>query len=180
MKVRLFLLLVCTYMSGCVSDRAIYADYGPLACQKACPQVVIDAWPSVVNFGFDKSELTPAEMNRLANAVNVLQQNPSFKVAVVGSTDPEGSEEYNDALSMRRAQVVGDYLQSQGISPSRMTLIGTGERELFIHTDSRSDNRANRRTQLILLDANHEPVTMFFDKSKLPLEPNIMNPVNSL
>ncbi len=180
MKVRLFLLLVCTYLSGCVSDKAIYADYGPLACQKAAPKVVVDAWPSVVNFEFDKSDLTSTEMSRLANAVKVLQQNPSFNVAVVGSTDPVGSHEYNDALSIRRAEVVGNYLQSQGISPSRMALIGTGERELFVKTNSEKENRANRRTQLILLDANHEPVTMFFDNSKQTLESNIMNPVNSL
>lgn len=180
MKVRIFLLLVCTYLSGCVSDKAIYADYGNLACQRVCPEVSIIPWPSVVNFDFDKSSLTESEKNKITQAVEVLKENTSFNVAVIGATDQMGTDEYNNALSLRRANIVGEYLESQGINSSRITLIGTGEKELFIKTNNESKNRANRRTQLILLDANHDPVTLFYHKMMPLLEPNIINTENSL
>ncbi len=180
MKVILFLSLVCAFVSGCVSDRAIYTDYGKLACQKICPDIKSLFWPSVINFDFDKSNITDSEKLKLTQAIKVLKDYPLFNIAIIGATDPEGSIEYNDELSLRRSIVVSQYLQSQGITRSRMVLMGTGEHELFVNTNNEQKNRANRRTQLILLDANHNPVDLYFNHLVLPSEPLIMNKVNSL
>ncbi|SMY18041.1 OmpA family protein [Photobacterium aquimaris] len=180
MKVILFLLLGCAFLSGCVSDNAIYADYGKWACYKEQPKVQSLFWPSVINFDFNQSNIAESEEIKLSQAVKVLKEYSSFNLAVIGATDPEGTPEYNDALSLRRATAVSQYLQRQGIARSRLVLIGTGENELFINTDDQKKNRANRRTQLILLDAKHNPVDIYFNKLALPSEPLIMNKVNSL
>jgi len=180
MRILGFLLLACTSLSGCVSDREIYADYGELDCPQACPDVMTFFWPSVVNFDFDKHNLTENEQSRLEQAVTVLEGNPSFKIAVIGSTDQKGSDEYNRVLSIKRSTVVAEFLKNKGIASSRISMIATGERELFVQTEDDGVNRANRRTHLILLDENYNPVDLYFDKLVSPLGSKFMNKVNSL
>lgn len=180
MKVILFLLLGCAFLSGCVSDKAIYTDYGKFACYKEQPEIKSLFWPSVINFEFDSSNISESEKIKLSQAIKVLNEYLSFNLAIIGATDPEGSVEYNDALSLRRASAVSEYLRGQGIARSRLVLIGTGEHELFINTNNQQKNRANRRTQLILLDAKNNPVDIYFNKLALPSEPLIVNKVNSL
>ncbi|PSV15598.1 OmpA family protein [Photobacterium kishitanii] len=180
MKVIFFLLLVCACLSGCVNDREIYTDYGKLACNKVCPDIKSLLWPSVIHFDFDKSNITAAEKSKLDQVAKVLKQRSSFNIAIIGATDPTGTVEYNNALSLRRSEVVGNYLQTQGIANSRMVLIGTGEHELFLKTNNKQKNVVNRRTYLILLDANHNPVDLYFNQLSLPSEPLMMNKVNSL
>ncbi|PTB31825.1 OmpA family protein [Photobacterium phosphoreum] len=180
MKIILFLLLICAFVSGCVSNGAIYTDYGKFSCQREKPIVQSLFWPSVINFDFDSSNINELEKRKLMQAISVLNKYSTLNVAIVGATDPEGSIEYNDALSLRRASAVSEYLRGQGIARSRLVLIGTGENELFIDTNDQQKNRANRRTQLILLDAKNNPVDIYFNKLALPSEPLILDKVNSL
>ena len=48
-------------------------------------------------------------------------------IDVIGHTDSDGSEEYNQALSERRAQSVSDYLVSEGVDPNIIDVSGQGE-----------------------------------------------------
>ena len=50
-------------------------------------------------------------------------------VYLVGHTDTSGTEEYNIALSERRAQSVADYLSRLGTDPARMQVVPKGETE---------------------------------------------------
>ena len=47
----------------------------------------------------------------------------------MGHTDPSGTDEYNIALSERRAQTVADYLARLGIDPARLQVVPKGETE---------------------------------------------------
>ena len=53
----------------------------------------------------------------------------AYMVLVVGHTDSSGSASYNDALSLRRAQSVADYLVSTGANEDAIRVIGRGSRE---------------------------------------------------
>ncbi|MCG3865477.1 MULTISPECIES: OmpA family protein [unclassified Photobacterium] len=180
MKVILFILLVSAFVSGCVSDRVIYADYGKLACQKSCPEFTALLWPSVINFDFNKSDIAISEKDKVVRVAKILKDYPEYSIAIIGSADPYGTDSYNNELSLRRSITVGKALQAKGIAQTRIVLIGTGESELYVNTKDRQKNRANRRTQLVLLDANHNPVDLYFDPKALPSEPIMMNKVNSL
>ncbi|WP_306582503.1 OmpA family protein, partial [Dokdonella sp.] len=74
---------------------------------------------------------------------------PQIKVELDGHTDSIGTEEYNQGLSERRAQIVADYLTSHGIGADRITAVkGFGETQP-IDTNATKEGRArNRRTEL--------------------------------
>lgn len=63
----------------------------------------------------------------LAQAVVALKSNTAITVRIEGHTDSRGTEEYNAALSQRRAESVETYLISQGIADERLIPVGKGE-----------------------------------------------------
>lgn len=78
-------------------------------------------------FGFDKDKLRPeaiATLNQLAARLNDVNVQSAY---VEGHTDFMGSEQYNQALSERRANAVANYLVSQGVPASKITAVGYGE-----------------------------------------------------
>ena len=75
----------------------------------------------------------------------MLRDQPQVKLQVEGHTDALGSEDYNLALSQRRAVAVASYLvERQGIEPSRLVVVGRGEEAPL--TENAFDPR-NRRVQ---------------------------------
>ena len=104
-----------------------------------------------VNFDFDKYNITPAAAPILDEAIRVLKAEPeTVGVIAAGYTDSIGTEEYNKALSMRRAEAVKNYLVKGGISPKRIKVEGFGESNP-VASNATADGRAqNRRTELRL------------------------------
>jgi OOP family OmpA-OmpF porin len=108
-----------------------------------------------VNFDFDMSNLRPDAVAILEQATAILMNHPELRVEVAGHTDSKGTDEYNQALSERRARAVYDYLTSHGVDAGRISgPTGYGEsRPIAPNTnEDGSDNpegRArNRRTEL--------------------------------
>jgi OOP family OmpA-OmpF porin len=108
-----------------------------------------------VNFDFDKSTLRPDAVAILNEAIEILKRYPDLRVEVAGHTDSKGTDQYNQALSERRATAVYDYLTKNGVAAGRlMGPTGYGEsRPIAPNTNpDGSDNpegRAqNRRTEL--------------------------------
>jgi outer membrane protein OmpA-like peptidoglycan-associated protein len=79
-----------------------------------------------VHFALDKSALSPASTQVLAEIVRVLKAHPTISIDLAGHTDPRAPQAYNQALGMRRAIAVRNYLLKQGISPQRMTIRSLG------------------------------------------------------
>ncbi len=106
-----------------------------------------------IYFDFDKFTLKPESYNELEKLEKMLKDNPNLKVELAGHTDFIGPDGYNDVLSRKRAKAVVNYLQSKGISPSRMTYKGYGETKPMASNDDESEGRElNRRTEFILLE----------------------------
>jgi len=108
-----------------------------------------------VNFDFDKDTLRPDAVAILDEAISILGKYPELKVEVAGHTDSKGTDEYNQALSERRARTVYDYLTGHGIDAARLVgPVGYGESKPIAPNTNEdgSDNpegRAqNRRTEL--------------------------------
>lgn len=70
------------------------------------------------------------------------------EVEVTGHTDTVGAEDYNDKLSMRRAEEVLSWLSGQGIDRSVMSAVGRGERELVEQTADNVGSAINRRVDV--------------------------------
>ena len=104
-----------------------------------------------VHFDFDKATLRPEAIVILDKAVGLLKSQASVVVEVAGHTDSVGSEEYNQALSERRAIAVKDYLESQGITATRLSARGYGEAQPVASNDTDEGRAQNRRVELIVL-----------------------------
>ena len=76
-----------------------------------------------VLFGFDQAELSPDAIRTLTVALKTLNDAPTIRLQIEGYASPEGTPQYNKALSEKRALAVRDYLTSRGVtrrgSPSR-------------------------------------------------------------
>lgn len=101
-----------------------------------------------VNFEFDSSELTADSTMALDGAVETLKQNPDMAVEIAGHTDSQGSDEYNQGLSERRAQAVFDYLVGHGVNGDKLSARGYGESEPVADNGTEEGRAANRRIEL--------------------------------
>jgi peptidoglycan-associated lipoprotein len=84
---------------------------------------------STIYFGFDDSSIQGTERDHLDADGACLEKESQKGVLVVGHTDSSGTEEYNIALSERRARSVADYLARLGIDPARLQVVPKGETE---------------------------------------------------
>lgn len=100
-------------------------------------------------FDFDKATLKPDGKRLLDEAVRILKDKPDMNVSVEGHTDSVGSDAYNQKLSERRAKAVRDYLVSQGVSASRITVVGWGEAKPVASNDTAEGRAENRRVEVI-------------------------------
>jgi outer membrane protein OmpA-like peptidoglycan-associated protein len=73
-----------------------------------------------------------------------------------GHTDSVGSEEYNLALSDRRAKAVFDYLTSRGVDPSRLKSQGFGESNPIAPNDTEAGRAQNRRVEITIVPVTKE------------------------
>ena len=86
--------------------------------------------PNIVDnifYDFDKATLRPESREALDGVVQMLRDNPNITIEMASHTDRKGSDEYNIALSERRAKSVVDYLISAGIPAERLQYQGYGE-----------------------------------------------------
>ena len=78
-------------------------------------------------FEVNKSSLQPETIEILQAQAVWLQQNSAIPVTIEGHADEQGTREYNLALGARRATSVRNYLVSQGISESRLSIVTYGK-----------------------------------------------------
>lgn len=117
--------------------------------QRRGNQIVIDM-PSDVTFAFDKSDIRPRFYGVLNALSGTLSQYPATFVDIIGHTDAKGNDEYNLALSERRANSVASYLAARSTSRARLYTEGRGEFEP-VDTNATVEGRAaNRRVEIIL------------------------------
>ncbi|UYG07770.1 OmpA family protein [Halomonas sp. M4R1S46] len=106
--------------------------------------------PSSVTFGFDSSELTMTARNALNDVSSVLTQYPETRVNIAGHTDSTGEAAYNQQLSERRAQAVGNYLSQSGVASNRLYMSGYGENQPVASNDTEAGRAQNRRVEITL------------------------------
>lgn len=97
-----------------------------------CPdyQVSVDFINSQIEpifFATNVYTVTSNQNGKVDNLVNILNENPEYKINVYGYADPRGSAEYNKALSQRRVNSVVTMLKARGIKSDRITTKAFGE-----------------------------------------------------
>ena len=107
--------------------------------------------PSGITFGFDSANLDPNFYPVLDGVANTLQEYNQTVIEVAGHTDSVGTDAYNQALSERRANAVGNYLMSRGLMRDRFIIVGAGESRPIASNDTESGRAQNRRVEITLV-----------------------------
>ena len=116
---------------------------------------IVVEFSSKVLFAYDKSNLSDEAKTSLDKLVKVLNSYPDTDIELQGHTDSKGTEEYNQALSERRANAVSGYLVGKGINNSRLTIKGFGE-TMPKYTNDTADGRTQNRRVEFLITANEK------------------------
>ncbi len=103
-------------------------------------------------FDFDSAELRPESLTELERLVRFMNDVPFATALIEGHTDSVGTDEYNLALSDRRAKSVFDYLTSRGVDPARLKSVGKGESAPIADNATAEGRQLNRRVMLIRTD----------------------------
>lgn len=110
--------------------------------------VASEKWVLIgVNFAFDKATLLPEAYPILYNAAELLLMNPDTKVEIQGYCDYIGSVEYNNKLSLRRAETVKMFLVSKGVAQNRLTTVGFGKSKPVADNETEEGRAMNRRIE---------------------------------
>jgi outer membrane protein OmpA-like peptidoglycan-associated protein len=114
---------------------------------------LLDALPQraavfTLYFVTDTDNLAPESAARLPEIKTQLASRAIPEVIVIGHTDTVAKREYNDALSLRRADTVKRMLVDIGIAEEQIVVQARGERELLIPTGDGVDEPRNRRVEI--------------------------------
>jgi peptidoglycan-associated lipoprotein len=104
-----------------------------------------------VFFDFDKSDLRPDQRAVLDAKLPILRANPGVRIRIEGNADERGSDEYNQALGMRRAQIARQYLIDHGIDAGRIDISSNGEEKPVCQEHDESCWSQNRRDEFVIV-----------------------------
>jgi len=100
------------------------------------------------SFEHDSDMLSTKAKRALRDAVTVLNQHPTEQFIIEGHTDGVGTDEYNLALSRRRAVSTAAYLVSQGMAVDRFVLQWYGESRPTATNTTETGRALNRRIEI--------------------------------
>jgi outer membrane protein OmpA-like peptidoglycan-associated protein len=105
-----------------------------------------------LQFSSGSAVLGAGAQGRLAPLAAFLAKQPDAKIQIAGHTDSQGSDASNMDLSARRAQSVAAYLNTTGVSLSRINTMGMGESAPTSSNDTAAGRAINRRVEVTILD----------------------------
>jgi outer membrane protein OmpA-like peptidoglycan-associated protein len=114
--------------------------------------------PSGITFATNESAVQPQFQPVLNDVASVLAEYPKTYVDVMGHTDADGTEVYNQALSERRAQSVAGYLSGRGVQSARLAAKGYGEMQPIASNETPDGKQANRRVEIKLVPVTEADV----------------------
>lgn len=99
-----------------------------------------------LQFPSASAEIKPDNFSLLTKVQRVLREFPDQPVTITGHTDSRGDQDYNQALSQRRAEAVRDYLlANMSLSAGLVTAKGYGESQPIATNDTEEGRAKNRR-----------------------------------
>ncbi|HEX7872615.1 MAG TPA: OmpA family protein [Sphingobium sp.] len=114
--------------------------------------------PSSVTFATNEAMIQPQFRPTLDNVAQVLSEYPKTYVDVMGHTDSDGAEAYNQTLSERRATSVADYLSGHGVNSARLATRGFGEMQPIASNETPEGKAQNRRVEIKLVPVTEQDV----------------------
>jgi outer membrane protein OmpA-like peptidoglycan-associated protein len=104
----------------------------------------------LVFFDWDKATLTARAQQIIKNAADNSTKVQYTRIEVNGYTDTSGTPQYNQGLSVRRAQAVAAELVKDGVPKNAIAIQGFGETHLLVPTGPGVREPQNRRVEIII------------------------------
>lgn len=101
-----------------------------------------------IYFDTAQATLKPESEATLRQVLGVMTNQPALSLMVAGHTDSEGADDYNQALSERRAQAVLAWLTAQGVDAGRLAAEGLGESRPVADNATAAGRTLNRRVEI--------------------------------
>jgi len=114
------------------------------------PVVQTVARTYLVFFDWNRADLTDRARQIIADAAAARTTARSTRIEVSGHADRSGSDAYNQALSMRRAEAVAAELTRRGVPRTEMVIQAFGESRPLVPTADGVREPQNRRVEIIL------------------------------
>lgn len=118
-----------------------------------CPPAAVTPGPFLVFFDWDRSNITAEAAAILDRAAEQYAATGQTRVALAGHADKSGSDDYNAALSQRRAEAARAYLVGKGVPESVMATEGFGESRPLVDTADGVREPQNRRVEITMSGA---------------------------
>ena len=107
--------------------------------------------PGNITFRTDSADINAGFYATLNSVAKVLNKYDNSTVMVLGYTDNTGSAEYNQTLSVKRANAVAAYLQGQGVKSSRFEIMGMGPSNPIASNTTADGRQQNRRVEIKII-----------------------------
>jgi outer membrane protein OmpA-like peptidoglycan-associated protein len=124
-----------------------------VAVERSAPDEVRLTMPSDITFDFNRAEVRYEFMPRIGALASTLNRYRGMGVEIVGHADAIGSDDYNMALSLRRAQSVGAALSTYGVEHRRVQTRGMGEWAPIASNADAWGRARNRRVEIRIRSA---------------------------
>ena len=106
---------------------------------------------AAVHFALDQSDLSAEDRALLDRKATILTRVRGLRIRVEGNADDRGSDEYNLALSMRRAAETRRYLLERGVSEGQIETISNGEERPVCQEPDETCWSRNRRAEFTII-----------------------------
>jgi outer membrane protein OmpA-like peptidoglycan-associated protein len=127
------------------------ADLQKIAAVKQETRGMVITLSGSVLFATNESTLLPAAMLKLNEVADALVKgNPDANIVVEGHTDSQGTKDYNQTLSLKRAEAVREHLVSRGVAADRIKAVGIGSERSVADNKSTEGRANNRRVEIIV------------------------------
>jgi outer membrane protein OmpA-like peptidoglycan-associated protein/uncharacterized protein YegP (UPF0339 family) len=122
-------------------------------------EVTPDCGLNWILFDFNSDKITNQASAELKEMADVLLSNPKYTGVLAAYTDAKGSDDYNQKLSLKRAEASKNILISMGISEEALEIRAeSNTKPVAINTDDDSGRIFNRRVELKIIDANGKEI----------------------
>jgi outer membrane protein OmpA-like peptidoglycan-associated protein len=102
-------------------------------------------------YDFDSDRIRAESAANLRNLAASLNKYPNTDALIVGHTDSQGSEAYNQDLSERRAAAAAAFLRAEGVATHRVRTTGRGEMEPVATNETEYGRQQNRRIEVAIV-----------------------------
>jgi outer membrane protein OmpA-like peptidoglycan-associated protein len=107
--------------------------------------------PEKLLFDFDQAAIQEVRKTEIIQLSQRLQQYRLDKIKIVGHTDAIGTPEYNNKLSLKRAETVADVFITTGFNPKNIQTIGRGAAQPLAPNNTEENRALNRRVNIIII-----------------------------